>query len=181
MASGAPGEVITIAGRELEECDPAEMTMDQHAYLAVAVQDAGLTTITSKVIGLVGRCMKSGREVPEREATKLAEEIILEVYRTETYGRLIAGLYLPKGTEWSRASADELEAFVRGTKGQDVADVISGAIVRVVTGFFASGLASATTSRKSSASLEGHETTATDAPSTEQEPTSAPSPPSSGS
>lgn len=88
------------------------------------------------------------------EMDKVAEEVILNAYRSGNLFRLLAGLVVELGTKWSVKTAEENAIFFAELDDKADKDAIREALLGVLLSFFVNAEAFSKTSAKSSSDLK---------------------------
>lgn len=131
---------LTLGGREFE---PMTVTTIEHDFwLMSRIRTAGLDAME-----------KGAEESPEEFVARILDQVIDSGSAFEVLGGLLMPAQLPP-QQWTPAVAVETAKFIRGLTDPIDKAKVQSQMIAVLIGFFANGLTSLTTSRKSSGRME---------------------------
>jgi hypothetical protein len=131
---------LTLGGRDFE---PMTVTTIEHDFwLMSRIRAAGLDAIE-----------KGAEESPEEFVARIMHQVIDSGSAFEVLGGMLIPAQLPP-QEWTPAIADETAKFIRELTDPIDKTKVQSQMIAILIGFFANGLTSLTTSRKSSGQME---------------------------
>ena len=133
-------ERITLGGRDFE---PMTVTTIEHDFwLMSRIRTAGLDALE-----------KGADESPEEFVARILQQIIDSGSAFDVLGGMLIPAQL-RPQQWTPAIADETAKFIRELTDPIDKAKVQSQMIAILIGFFEGGLASLTTSRKSSGRME---------------------------
>jgi hypothetical protein len=132
---GLDGVEIVVAGRKFTPS--VNTTFEQDLYVMDRMRAGGLNGLQTEV-------------TTEGELNELAQEILIQSYRSGKLFELLAGVLEEEGKEWSPESADENAIMFSKLTDPEDKKALHGSLVGVVLSFFVAEDSSLKISPKSS-------------------------------
>lgn len=142
---------IELGGRIFAPTPDDEIVFEQFAYIQTAAHEAGLGTELMEAYQPFVEELQNP-DAPELDDAALAaisEKVVMRAFQDRAYLKVLAGVLVEEGSEWTLESAKANEEFFRRLKGQDIRKMHS-VLTMATIGFFTSGLKSLGTSQSSS-------------------------------
>lgn len=140
---------VELGGRRFIPTPDDEIVFEQFAYIQQAASDAGLVTeLIEAYKPFIDEVTGKGEQISEEQIAMISEKVIMRAFRGRAYLRVLAGVLVEEGKEWTEEGAKANEEFFRRLKGPEIR-VMHQILTMAIIGFFTSGLRSLGTSQSS--------------------------------
>lgn len=140
---------VVLGGRTFIPTEEDDVVFEQYGYIQRAAADAGMGQEMMEVFLPLVEELEGGKELGEKQLMQISEKILMRAFEGRAYLKVLSGILVAEGEEWTRDSAEANCEYFAKLKGDDI-PVLHQIIVMAIMGFFTSGLRSMVTSRKSS-------------------------------